>query len=40
MLKIYSNIKDKFSLIVEQLLASASGTNVVRQVKNVSPNFK
>lgn len=40
MSKVYSNIKYKFSLIVEQLLASTSSTNMVREIKNVSPNCK
>ena len=32
--------KVRFSLIVEQMLAFASGPNMVREVKNLSPNFK
>ena len=32
--------KSRSSLIVEQILAFASGTNLVREVKNASPNFK
>ena len=32
--------KRRFSLIVEQILAFASSTNLVREVKNLSPNFK
>ena len=30
--------KRKFSLIVEKILAFASSTNSVREVKNLSPN--
>ena len=32
--------KSRISLIVEQILAFASSTNLVRQVKNLSLNFK
>ena len=32
--------KSRFSLIVEQILGFASSTNLVREVKNLSPNFK
>ena len=32
--------ESKFSLIVEQTLASPSSTNVVGKVKNLSPNSK
>ena len=32
--------KSRFSLIVEQILGFASSTNLVREVKNASPNFK
>lgn len=31
--------KSRFSLIVQQILAFASSTNLVREVKNASPNF-
>ena len=30
----------RFSLIVEQILAFASHPNIVREVKNLPPNFK
>ena len=30
----------RFSFIVEQILGFASSTNVAREVKNLSPNFK
>ena len=32
--------KIRFYLIVEQILAFALSPNMVRQVKNMSPNFK
>ena len=32
--------KTRFSLIVEHILAFPSSTNLVRKVKNLSPNFK
>ena len=32
--------KIRFSLIPEQMLAFSSQANVVREVKNLSPNFK
>ena len=32
--------KSRFSLIVEQILAFAWSTKLVREVKNLSPNFK
>ena len=32
--------KNKFSLIVEQILAFAWRTNLVSEVNNLSPNFK
>ena len=32
--------KIKFSLIAEQILAFASCPNIVREVYNLSPNFK
>ena len=32
--------KSRFSLIAEQVLALASHPNMVREVKNLSPNFK
>ena len=32
--------KIRFSLISEQLLAFASSPNMVREVKNLLPNFK
>ena len=32
--------KNRFSLIVEQILAFASSAKLVREVKNFSPNFK
>ena len=32
--------KRRFSLIVEQILAFTWDTNLVREVKNLSPNFK
>ena len=32
--------KIRFYLIVEQILAFASSPNMVREVKNMSPNFK
>ena len=32
--------KVRFSLIVEQILAFAASTNLIREVKNNSPNFK
>ena len=32
--------KITFSLIVEQILAFTSHPNMVREVKNLSPNFK
>ena len=32
--------KIRFSLIVEQILVFASSINLVRDVKNLSPNFK
>ena len=31
--------RSRFSLIAEQTLALASNTNLVREVKNVSPNL-
>ena len=37
--KTYSNKKVE-SFIVEQILTFAWGTNLVRQVKHLSPNFK
>ena len=33
-------LKSRFSLIVEQVLAFSSRTNFVRKVKNLTPNFK
>ena len=38
--KIFRQYKSRFSLIVEQILAFAASTNLVREVKNLSPNFK
>ena len=32
--------KSRFSLIVEQILAFAWSTNLVREVKKLSPSFK
>ena len=32
--------KSRFSLIVEQILAFAWSTKLVREVNNLSPNFK
>ena len=32
--------KSKFSLIAEQIQASPSRTNLVREVKNLPPTFK
>ena len=32
--------KSRFSLIVEEILAFTSSTNLVREVKNLPPNFK
>ena len=32
--------KIRFSLIAKQILAFASHPNMVREVKNLSPNFK
>ena len=32
--------KSKFSLSVEKILAFPSSTNMVREVANLSPNFK
>ena len=32
--------KSRFSPIVEQILPFASSINLVREVKNLSPNFK
>ena len=32
--------KIRFSLIVEHLLAFTSSSNMVREAKNLSPNFK
>ena len=32
--------KSRFSLIVEQILAFPSSTNLVGEVKNLPPNFK
>ena len=32
--------KSRFSLIVEQILPFASSTNLIREVKSLSPNFK
>ena len=32
--------KIRFSLIAEQILVFASHPNIVREVKNMSPNFK
>ena len=32
--------KSRFSLIMEQILAFTWGTNLVREVKNLSSNFK
>ena len=32
--------KSRFSLIVEQILAFTSSTNLVSEVKNLSSNFK
>ena len=32
--------KSRFSFNVEQVLAFASSTNLVREVKNLSPNFQ
>ena len=32
--------KTRFSLTKVQVLASASSTNLVRQIKNLPPNFK
>ena len=32
--------KSRFFFIVEQILAFASSTNLVREVTNFSPNFK
>ena len=32
--------KIRFPLILEQILAFASSPNMVREVKNLSPNFK
>ena len=32
--------KIRFSLIAEQILAFASSPNMVREVKDLSPNFK
>ena len=37
--KKYDNIKLDF-LIVEQIIAFASSPNMVREVKNLPPNFK
>ena len=40
MSKLYNYIKSKFTLFVEQLFTSVSSVNMVREVMNVSPNFK
>ena len=38
--KTYGNVNIRFSLAVDLILAFDSGPNVVREVKNMSPNFK
>ena len=38
--KTYDSIKIRFSFIVEQTLAFASSPNMVREVKNLRPNFR
>ena len=38
--EILRQYKSKFSLIIEEILAFPSRTNLVRNVKNLSPNFK
>ena len=38
--EMYDNIISRFSFTVEQILAFASSTNLVREVKNSCPNFK
>ena len=39
MSKTYGNIKVDFFLILWEILAFALGTNLVREVKNLPPNF-
>ena len=36
----FRQYKSGFSLIVEQVLVFTSNTNLVKEVKNLSPNFK
>ena len=36
---IYIKYKSRFSLIVEQVLVFASNTNLVKEVKDLSPNL-
>ena len=38
--KILRQYKIRFSLIVEQILVFTSHPNIVKEVKNISPNFK
>ena len=38
--KTYDNIKLDFFLIGKQILAFASPPKIVREIKNLSPNFK
>ena len=38
--EILRQYKSRFSLIVEQILAFTWGTNLFREFKNLSPNFK
>ena len=36
----FRQYKSGFSLIVEQVMVFTSNTNLVKEVKNLSPNFK
>ena len=36
----FRQYKSRFSLIVEQIIAFASSNSLVKEVKNLSPNFK
>ena len=38
--KKFRQYKSRLSLIAEQILAFPSSANLVRKVKNLSPNFK
>ena len=38
--KTYNNMKLDFFFIAEQILAFASNPNMIREVNNLSPNFK